>query len=329
MRNIMMSAWAPNLLRLYRYTGRDIFRTYARNSIISRFGNYPGYYITGYTDTELSPEYPYKGPDVTSIYYHHIPVHLAFTLDFLLTEAETRSGGKISFPWVKQQGYVWFTNRVYGENPGTVFGDKTARPWLNNKLASVKTPAINFFLARGDDRVWLVLMNEADTVTTAPVTLDKAGLGLTGSDYTLFSADGKATPAKLGANLNVPVPAKGLVALSLPAKMQPATAVTPLQGGRVSQKLAGEWGTLEAFRIRSPFGKDSLYAVLTGRPADGAMATLQIEGQTPLECKTYPYEFSVYPVAMNRDLKFTVQIRNADGTATTSQPLELKGTPSP
>ena len=127
MRNIMMSAWAPNLLRLYRHTGREIFRIYARNSILSRFSNYPGYYISGYTDVELQPDYPYKGPDVTSIYYHHIPPHLAFTLDFLVTQAEQRSNGRIKFPWVKQQGYVWFSNRLYGHAPGTVFDDNNAR----------------------------------------------------------------------------------------------------------------------------------------------------------------------------------------------------------
>ena len=327
MRNIMMEAWAPNLLRLYRYTGREIFRTYARNGILSRWGNYPGYYMTGYTDQQLSPQYPYKGPDVTSLYYHHIPAQLAFTLDFLVTEAETRAQGKIAFPWVKQQGYVWFSNRVYGGESGTVFGDKSARLWLDPKVARAQSSAINTILARGDSRVWMILMNEADDAATAPLVLDKTALGLIGNDYTITDATGKTTAAQLGPNPSVTVPAKGLVALSFPAQTETQTPIPPLQNGRASQKLDGDWGTLEAFRIRSPFAKDSLYVVLTGRPKDGARATLQIEGMAPIESQSYPFEFSVYPIAMNKAVSFTVQTTGADGKVGASKPITLGGTP--
>ena len=327
MRNILMEAWAPNLLRLYRYTGREIFRTYARNAVISRWGNYPGYYMTGYTDAPQSPQYPNVGPDVTSIYYHHIPAHLAWTLDFLVTEAGERSGGKIAFPWSKQQGYVWFANRVYGGEPGQVFGDPSARLWLNPTLAKANSSAINTLLARGDNRVWMILMNEADSATTAPLALDKTALGLVGNSYTITASTGKTTPAQLGAHPSVTVPAKGLVALSFPAQTQTQTPIKPLANGRASQKLAGDWGTLEAFRIRSPFAKDSLYVVLTGRPKDGARATLQIEGMAPLESSSYPFEFSVYPLPMERDLTFTVATQSADGVKAQSQPITLKGTP--
>ena len=88
MQNILMSAWAPHLLRLYNQTGREIFLDYARNGVIGRFANYPGYYVSGYTDAYLDPCYPCCGPDVTDIYYHHIPAQSAFALDFLMAEAE-------------------------------------------------------------------------------------------------------------------------------------------------------------------------------------------------------------------------------------------------
>ena len=94
-----MSNWAPHLLRLFQYTRKPIYETYARNGVIGRFTNYPGYYATGYTDITLSPDFPYKGPDVSSIYYHHIPPHLAFTWDYLVSEAIERSRGiSISHP---------------------------------------------------------------------------------------------------------------------------------------------------------------------------------------------------------------------------------------
>ena len=326
MRNIMMESWAPNLLRLYRYTGREIFRTYARNGAISRFGNYPGYYLSGYTDLPLSPQYPIVGPDVTSLYYHHIPAQLAWTLDFLVTEAGARAQGKIAFPYVKQQGYVWFSNRIYGGQAGEVFGDKSARLWLDPKAATAQSSALNTLLARGDNRVWIIVMNEADAPTTAPLALDKSALGLVGDAYTIHDQNGAVKTAKLGNNPTVTVPAKGLVALSFPTRPQTPTPIKPLQGGRASQKLEGDWGRLEAFRIRSPFAKDSIYVVLTGRPTEGARATLKIDGMAPVESSSYPFEFSVYPLPMNKDVAFSVQTVDADGKARDSKSVMLPGT---
>lgn len=324
MRNIMMSAWAPNLLRLFRYTGREIYRVYARNSVLSRFANYPGYYISGYTDLELQAGYPYRGPDVTSIYYHHIPPHLAFTIDFLVTEAEQRSNGRIAFPWVKQQGYVWFSNRIYGEGPGKVFGDDTARLWLDRKYVQVKTPAVNYLLARGNDHVWLILMNEGSDVTLAPVSLDCDALGVRGDSVRVLEADGKNSAKPLQAQMSIPVPPKGLVALSFEAQPERSPAIPALDGGRVNQTLPGEWGRMEAFRIRSPFGKDSLYAVLTGRPKDG-VATLKLAGAKPVEKKTYPYEFSIYPLPMDKDLRFSLELSESEGRIVESPSIVLPG----
>lgn len=326
MRNIMMSAWAPNLLRLYRHTGREIFRTYARNSVISRFTNYPGYYISGYTDLELDPEYPYRGPDVTSIYYHHIPPHLAFTIDFLVTEAEERSQGQITFPWVKQQGYVWFSNRLYGHAPGSVFGEASARLWLDRKAVRVKTPAVNYLLARSKDHVWIILMNEAAEETLTPIALDPTALEIGGDSFTLLRPDGSKATSQIDRALSISIPAKGLVALSFEANPPETSPIPPLKGGRTSLPLPGEWGTLEAFRIRSPFGKDSLFAVLTGRPNGSVRATLKMEGIPAIDKKAYPYEFSVYPWPMDRDMTFSLELQNPDGAVLQTSLLNLPGT---
>ena len=136
MNNIMQSTWAPHLLRVYRHTNRTLFRTFARNSVIGRFANYPGYYLTCFTDLVHDPRYPYTGPDITSIYYHHIPVHYAFAMDYLVADAEARSGGQVVFPWVKQKNYAWFNNRVYTAEPGTVYSDRNAVLWLERGLVT-------------------------------------------------------------------------------------------------------------------------------------------------------------------------------------------------
>jgi len=327
--HIFMSAWAPTLLRLYELTGRQIYQTYARNCILSRFGNYPGYYINGFTDLPLDPMYPYKGPDVTSIYYHHIPVHLGFTLDFLVEEARLRSHGNVTFPWVRQQGYVWFTNRIYGSGSGRVFDDPDARLWLDRKLASVTSPAINYLTARSKNRFWIVLMNESDKPEQAALTLDYSHLGIDpNAPLTVIDAEGKHRTLPGAAQPQVEVPAKGLIALSFgAATLDLYPAMPQLEGGRTSAHLDGEWGDMQAFRIRSPFGKDALYVVLTGKPKPGATAILTVAGaQSPVTVNRYPYEFTLSPWPMDKDLHFTLALTDAGGITTQSPAFTLAGT---
>ncbi|HAI10118.1 MAG TPA: hypothetical protein DCM28_00310, partial [Phycisphaerales bacterium] len=169
---ILMSAWAPNLLRLYGNTGNDLYRSYARNSIIGRFGNYPGYYVRGETDLYQSPDFPYDGPDVTSLYYHHVPPHAAFTMDYLVTQANVRSAGKIHFPWSRQQGYVWFTNRVYGQAPGRVFGQDGVSLALTRKPISIASPNVDYLLGKSSDATYVILMNQLHEALDVPVSVD-------------------------------------------------------------------------------------------------------------------------------------------------------------
>lgn len=310
MGNILMSSWAPSLLRLYQHTGREIFQTYARNSIIGRFTNYPGYYVRGFTDLNLNPRYPLDGPDLTSIYYHHIAPQLAFTLEYILTEAEQRSGGKIRFPWVRQQGYCWFTNRIYGSAPGTIGDESGMRLWIDREAVKVGPAAVTWFAARKEGRFSLVLMNEANETVTPEITLDTRKIGL--------PQDTK---------VSVTLPPRGMKVVSLDTRPMPALGEVPaLETAPAAVKLDGDWGTLHAFRIRSPFGKDSLYVVLTGRPSKSGSVQLHLEDEEkPREAQSFPYEFSVYPWATDRDMTFRVVCTDGSGGSVESAPITLKG----
>jgi len=327
MGNILMSAWTPSLLRMYQLTGNDIYRTYARNAIIARFGNYPGYYLRGFTDIEIDPQFPLKGPDVTSIYYHHIPAHLAFTLDYLVTDAEARSGGKIEFPWARQEGYAWFDSRVYGGAPGRVYDDKEMRLWLDRTAFQVKSPEVNYLAARSDKRFDLILMNDSAEKITARIFLDTQKIGIATDEPWRVIA--KGVPHEEGGPFRgaPSISPHGLIVLSFPVKGKQSPVIPVLNTAPIEQSLPGEWGAMHAFRIRSPFADDSLYVVLTGRPKVGSSARLRIEGDdTMREATNYPYEFIVHPWQMERDMTFTLALKNADGTESQSSAVTLKGT---
>jgi len=328
-RNIMMATWAPHLLRAFQHTGRSIFETYARNSVVGRYSNYPGYYLVGYTDLVHRPRYPFDGPDVTSIYYHHIPVHLTFTIDFLVAQAASRSAGKIRFPYAKQQGYAWFSSRVYGGAPGELFGQPGADLWLDRKLVTLDTIDVDWLAARSVDRFWLVLMSQADQPLDVKPQLDRARIGLRDGDVLVYAGQG-GEPQKLsaGSSLSITVPPKGLVAVSLPAEKRARFgAVTPLPRGHVVEQLGEPWGDLHGFRLRTPFGHDALYVVLTGAPAD-AEATLTLAGHEALAPrKQFPYEFSIYPWPMDKPAQATIELRRAGQAEPLRKTLTLDGTP--
>jgi hypothetical protein len=302
----MQSTWAPHLLRVYRYTGREIFRTFARDSVIGRFANYPGYYLTCFTDLVHDPRYPYKGPDLSSLYYHHIPVHYAFAMDYLVADAEVRSGGQIDFPWVKQKNYAWFNNRVYTAEPGTVYGDRRAVLWLERGVVSTDVQT-DWLAARSPDRFWVMLMNQTHEKRTVTVRLDSAKIGLKSGVGVLFEGNADpfrasekvtARPAPDFANgaFTVAIEPLSLATIGYPAETREEfPASRPLASSHRTAD-AGAFGKAHAFTIRSPWGKDAVYAVLTADPLPGAKVIFICDGVTRV-CDRFPYEASFYPVS--------------------------------
>lgn len=326
--NILMSSWAPNLLRVAAYTGKDIYRTYARNAVIGRFANYPGYYMRGYTDVVLDPKFPEKGPDLTSIYYHHIPPQLAFTLDYIVTDAELRSKGKIRFPYGKQEGYVWFANRVFGGKPGQVYDDKDMRLWID-RGAFHAGPETDYFGARGPERFALVLLNQTPKAVAAGVTIDAEKTGILPDAPWRLIVNGEARDMTLPFDGKVELPPNGLAVLSFPAKRSALPDIPVLETKPVVQKIGGEWGDLKAYRIRSPFANDSIYVFVTGHPESGALARMNIKdsAEPALEAPAFPHEFIVHPWPMDKDFSFTLSLRDAEGKETVTPPVVLPGTP--
>lgn len=318
-RPVFMSSWAPHLLRLHQYTQKKIFQTYARNAVIGRFTNYPGYYASGFTDITMQPDFPYKGPDVSSIYYHHIPPHLAFTLDYLISEAIQRSNGKIHFPYGKQDGFVWFNNRIFGAGKGTIFGDNKVSLWMKKGLITVDQPAVNYVTGISDNRFWIVLLNEEERSTQTAVTLGKevpvADAGNVGLHTAAIGKQGIIN--RKNRSMKVIVPAKGMAVLSVPLTT-PATQTmpTPVKDGMKVLDMGEPWGKCYVFRIRSPFGWDSIYGYLEASPVDGAAITVSMNGQA-IQKDVYPYEWSVYKLSADKPVKGVVEAKAADGKTAT------------
>lgn len=318
-RPVYMNNWAPHLLRLADYTKSPIYRTFARNAVIGRFANYPGYYATGFTDIPMQDSFPYKGPDVSSIYYHHIPAHWAFTWDFLVSEIIAASSHHIDFPYSKQEGFVWFNNRIYN-GQGSLYGQK-ASLWMKRGLVEIDRPEINYITAVSDNKFWLVMYNESDKALTANVRLSQLTAVKAGGKRTSYGPEGALAEKENGDSMAltsganaIELPARGLRAWALETNPQkePATAETPaLQQGLKVLDFGAPLGRVFLCRIRSPFGWDSMYGFAESGPLKNASLSITCNGLEKT-VDTYPFECSFLKFKTDESVSVRV-VASVDG----------------
>lgn len=325
-RPVFMSSWAPALLRLNAHTGLDIFDTYARNAVLGRFTNYPGYYATGYTDLTMSERFPYEGPDVSSIYYHHIPPHLAFVADYLVSEAVQRSGGKVKFPYGRQEGFVWFSNRVYGGAAGQVYDDESVHLWLRKGLVESENPEVNYLTAVSERQVWILLSSESLKPVSTVLKPSEELSGLVNIDGAEI-VDSKGRRRKLKAaegKLEVEIGAKGFVAVALPLVEGAKVSSRELQAildvethpvlkeGMKVVDSGTQAGKIYVFRIRSPYGWDSVYGYCETPPCDGVSVEVEC-GSRKEHIDVYPYEWSFAKFGASDKVTMKVRVSDGDG----------------
>lgn len=314
-RPVFMSNWAPHLLRLYQHTRKQIYEIYARNAVIGRFTNYPGYYATGYTDITMSPNFPYKGPDVSSIYYHHIPPHLAFTWDYLVSEAMERSLGNIYFPACKQEGFVWFTNRIYGNGKGQIFGDNQSKLWMKRGLITIDNPTVNYLTAISDKYFWVILSGESQQEEALTIRLDAVAELIGKGNVTQYTKKGKnGKLGREGNSIKLSIPGKGFKALAFPlAESRKEISYPVLEEGMQVVDMGEPFGKVFLFRIRSPFGWDSVYGFAETPPVKGQKLTMSVEcnEQSRIVC-SYPFECSFYKLSLDEEARIKVTV-NVDG----------------
>lgn len=176
-RLIYQAVWAPEFLRLARYTGDKAFETYARNATVGRWANYPGYYVAGHMDLVNDPSYPYVGPDQSTIYYHHIVPHLSWVIDYLVADAELLSNGRITFPSLRENGYAYFDGKVFGHAPGKIFDAEDCWLWFTRGAAVVSNPQINLLAAHNASKFFAILANQDTREQTTSLSLSQQAIG--------------------------------------------------------------------------------------------------------------------------------------------------------
>jgi len=322
--NMIMSSWAGDLMKLYGYTGDKSFEVAARNAIIGRFSNYPGYYQNRFITFQQRADYPYKGPDFTSVYWHHIPPFLAMLEDFLFAQTWAWSNQQVAFPSLRQQGYAYFNSNQYGHAPGTFFGEEGMWPWLDRAVVSTNHTQIDWLAARKDGKVGIALMNESNEVVTTEIKLGaKAGADFTG-DAILHRVDGSTDKLRfVDGKATVTIPGHTLVGLKIASetvaaptyahKIIPERVPAVDLGNTVADHGAGKGMVLQLSPDKY-FG----YVYVTQKPDELKRLTMAYrigDGETRrVSTDTYPFECIVEVCDPELPLYYTLTLEKVDDT---------------
>ena len=194
---------------------------------------------------------------------------------------------------------------MYTAEPGRVYDDRQAVLWVERGLVATDVQT-DWLAARSPERFWVMLMNQTHAERTVSVKLDGAKIGLKSGEGVLYEgnadplraaagASPRPAPALAGNAFSVTIAPLSLVTVGYPAEAREAfPASRPLPETHRTAD-AGAFGQAHAFSIRSPWGRDARYAVLTADAVADAQVTFTCEGVSRT-CTRFPYEASFYPV---------------------------------
>lgn len=218
-RATFMTFHAPWMLRIGYLTGDKFLRDIARSGVIGRYRNFPGYHInTARTTAYEKRDFPlcgHKEQSVSSFHYNHIIPMLSMLVDYLVTDTYGRSGGKIDFPYNYSEGYAYMQNKAYGGMKGKFYEHNDAFLWMPKALLEVPDQ-INYLSARGENDMYVALMNELEKDIKAEIVFNEALLPeVSTAEYRVEIITGKdrSTAMLTGGKLSVPVKGRGLTAL--------------------------------------------------------------------------------------------------------------------
>ncbi len=219
-RGISMAPHAGNLSRLAHYSGDTFFRDISRSAIIGRYANYPGYAYRNYYTTEYEkPDYPlksYEDYNNTAHFNHPAPM-CTYMIDYMVSDVFYRSNGNITFPSQYTSTGGYFEGKVYGDRPGSFYGEPNVWLWLPKGLISMNNIQINYIAGYGNGKLYLALSNQSTTSLSVTVTLNSSlvpyGTSNTARLWKENVRDVNATVTN--GQVTVDIAAKGITAIAI------------------------------------------------------------------------------------------------------------------
>lgn len=321
--NIIMSMWVGDILKLATWKNDEYLAIAAENAMVGRFANYSGYYYGrfGATNIQNKADFPYKGPDVSGVYYHHLPPFMAMLEEFLITLPMYRSNGQIEFPSVRQSGYAFFYSNHYGYEAGKVYDMNDMWLWMDEGVLDSGHLQIDWMGARKDGKAAFMLMNQSAEDVTTTVTFGEK-VGAVADAATLYDAAGnKTTVSVVNGQATVTVPAKGMVTIAVDGEGIKAPAFSgfdyKLEGETVETgSTYFDHGNGKAIVLQMNTDAYYAYVYVTNKPADVKEVKLTYTAggeKNTVSTTGYPYEFIIKVDDPTQSFSYDVEIVKTSG----------------
>ncbi len=342
---VMLAHHAAWLLRLAHLSGDSLLADAARNAVIGRYANFPGYYFTSLQTTVYQqpdyPMHPYIDVKYNATFYNHIWPHLALLMDFLVSDFYHRTGGKIDFPSVYAPGYAFLTSKVYGHQPGRFPGEEGVRLWMPTGAIQSATTALNYLFGIKGNDTYLALANTTGQPVRETIRLNPSVIPWNaGQTYavTVYTAQGAGRQIALtDGQLTVDLPAGGWVAYritNLPAqvplfrKLADRPTATPVAKRFVRQATDSPvWGTTTAMVLQTlpQFADFFLFSDRTEKDWQSVQMRYRIGtgAWKTINDTRYPFEFDVHLPNPAEPITWQLTVTNRQGGQTTGPETTL------
>lgn len=331
-RGIMLTSFAPWMLRIAEATGDTFLRDLGRAAVIGRYTSFPGYHInTARTTVYEKPDFAERSlaelNSTSSLHYNHIWAQVAMLIDYLVSDVAARSRGAVSFPSHYSEGYAYIQSKVYGDRPGTVYGEPGVWLWMPKGVITVSHPELNYVVGRSDRGLYVAFSNQSDKEVSSSVKLDASRIEYGASHVVRqWRENTPSTPGSMkDGEVSVVVAPKGITVISIEgARARPA--FQPKFGG------AGEAWTKG--RVRLNVGNATGMILDMGPELASAYLYLEANGDAyrkvritwssgtakgTLEDTTYPFEWTVPLPRDAKSFTFAVEAERPDGTIDRSE----------
>ncbi len=318
---ITMNTWLGLMVRLAEYTGEDFFETQARNAMVGRFQNYPGYYFDRYNVNYMQADYPINGVDTTSLYWHHIPIYLSMVEDFLINEIWNKTNKNVEFPHIYQSGYAYFDSYQFGHAPGKFYDEQDMWLWLERDIITPDNINIDYIAAKKDGVVGLSLLNEDNKELTTTITLGAdIGQNVT-QTATVYDADGNPSTVEVtDGKFTVTIPSKGVKSVVLKGLENikvPAYAREYEYSNEVGQTVSAHANGF-GYTIQMTDDKYWAFTYITDMTYTGtksATLTYTVDGKTEKITKTQsPFDWLIKVDNPDATFEYTIDVVKEDGT---------------
>lgn len=202
--------------------------------------------------------------------------------------------------------------------------------WLRKGIITSDNPEVNYITAVSDSRLWVLLCNESREAVSTVMTAGTDAVTIANTAAaSVWNAKGKSRKIECYDNkYTVELQPKGFTAISIPLKADAAASSPELQailradrtpalkeGWKVVES-GTEAGKIYTFRIRSPFGWDSVYGFCETPPCEGVNVEVSC-GDESDTIGVYPYEWSFARFAPSDKVKLSVKVSDSKGNQKT------------